>query len=1192
MKLTVLLLTVAFLQVSANGFSQRITLTTKDESLEKVFRSIKAQTGYQFLYNDQMLDNAPLVTLQLTNATLEDALMACFRNQGLTYTIVEKTIIVKPRESPAREFQTPASLALPPPPVTVSGRVLSENKEPLVGVTVLIKGTRKAVVTDEQGEFLITDDGEIGTLVISYVGYETQEIVLKGRTSLNVIMKLSSTTVSEVVVTATGIKKEVRRLGYAIQSVDASMLTKAREPDPINALKGNAAGLEININQEIGHSPDVIIRGENDPNNRPLFVVDGVPINSDTYNLNPDDIKTFTILKGPNAAALYGFQGKNGAIIITTKNGANAKNGPVTTFNSSTQINKGFLALPKYNDQYGPGDNGKYAFGGGGSTPDSYFGNGAVGVGINDADYDEWGPQFRGQLIPQFDGTYDPNQTYVTSFADGTQYTGHVAPTPWTARGKDNLKKFLQAGLIQSNSIAVSSSTKKTDFRVSLGNTYQRGIVPNTKLNNANFTVNLTERFNEKLSLTSYFNFSRQSTPNIPDVTYGPNSVLYNIVLWGAADYSVDAPDIRNYWQPGKVGIQQSYEEYYRYNNPWFMSYQWLRGHHQNNEYGYVSLNYKLNDNIDFQFRPSMTAYDVLNSEKMPYSAGSYGRDLRQGDYREDRRALFESNEDFQARYHKDNILGFLDVAALAGGTIRSFDFNSNYASTNYLNVPGIYAFSNSQGAITGSTFHSSMLVASAYYSVDAGYKSYITANITGRVDKSSTLPSNANSYFYPSFNLATVVSEYVHLPKPISFLKFRGSYAESKDGGTSAFFSPNVSATPAGQYGYILPSPYGGPAYQFSPVYSLIPTYSGQNSARYSDQTISRTISTADRQATEFGVDVRLFENKIGLDVTRYHYRNTGIINQGTSSASGYSSFLTNGNIYTNDGWEATLSARPVTNPNGFSWNVIANFSTYIRKWVKYSNPDNYQYNGKRIDLVYGDAFVRTPDGKMVIDPTSGVYTKFSDLGVSALKVYGHMDPNWQWGLVNMISYKNFALHFQFDGVVGGVIFDNVRQIALRAGRHIETATGAFGKARPMDEANIAAYTGVGVNLTGAPIALDPVTGAITNMKDLTETSNTTKSQVQPFVGNMASIWDLLMIKKTYAKLREVTFTYTLPKTLFHNKSFIREASVSLVGRNLLYFFPNKYKDLDVDQYTQDGWSGLQTPTTRNYGFNLNLSF
>ena len=1076
--------------------------------------------------------------------------------------------------------------------VTLKGHIISgEDQKPVAGATIRVKGSNSTLTsTDENGNFTITAK-ETDVLVITNIGFAARELKASSNLS-SLVLTTDARSLNEVVVTATGIKKEAKRLGYAIQTIDASALTQAREPDPINSLKGNAAGLAININQEIGHSPDVIIRGENGANDRPMFVVDGVAISSDTYNINPDDIESFTVLKGPNAAALYGFQGKNGAIIINTKKGSKVKGGLAINFNSTTQFSKGFIALPKYQDTYGPGDNGQYAYAGGGSSPASYFGNGAVGVGNNDYDYDVWGPQFRGQLIPQYDGVYDPSKTYTTTFADGSKFTGNIAPTPWLARGKDNLKNFIQGGLLSSNSISVSSSSEKTDIRFSLGNTYQKGIVPNTQLNNANFTGSIVQRFNDKLSLTSYFNYSRQSTPNIPDVNYGPNSIIYNIIIWGGADWSVKDPNIRNYWQPGKTGIQQNYEEYYRYNNPWFMSYEWLRGHQQNNVYGYLSLNYKINKSLDVQLRPSLTTYDMFNSEKLPYSATVYGRDLHKGDYREDRRSLFESNEDVQVRYHKDKLLNVLDVQALGGATARNFSFNSNVESTNYLNVPGIYSFSNSLGALTGSSFHSSMLVLSAYYSVDLGFKSYVTANITGRVDKSSSLPSNAGSYFYPSFNLATVISDYIKLPQVVSFFKIRGSYAQSKSGGTNAFFSPNLNGNPASGYGYTWNSPYGGPAYPVSQTYTLSPTYNGQNSAKFSDQTVNPNISTADRKSIEFGADVRFLNNRIGLDITRYHYKNTGIVNQGTSPASGYSSYLTNGNVYTNDGWEVVLNARPLSNPKGLNWNVTANFSKYVRKWVNYANPDNYEYNGQRIDLVYGNGFVRTPNGQMVIDKASGLYYRYSDLGVSAQKVYGHADPDWQWGIVNNFSYKNFALRFQFDGMVGGVLEDYVRKKTLQGGRHVESASGAFGVARPSDEANVAAYTGDGVNLTGASIVLDPITGQITNYKNLTESQNTTKSQVQPFVTRVASIPDLDIIKKTYGKLREVTITYNLPETLFGKASFIKKATVSLVGRNLLYFFPSRYKDVDMDQYTQDAGSNLQTPTTRSYGFNVNLSF
>jgi TonB-linked SusC/RagA family outer membrane protein len=1090
----------------------------------------------------------------------------------------------------------------------VSGQIISaEDQSPVSGASVIVKGTKNGTSSGYDGKFSIkANEGQ--ELVISGIGITRQDVKVGSDEFLNIKVATNSKNLNEVVVTATGIKKESKRLGYSLQTIDASKLTQAREADPINSLKGNAAGLEININQEIGHAPDVIIRGENAPSDRPMFVVDGVPIISDTYNLNSDDIETYTILKGPNAAALYGFQGKNGAIIITTKKGTRDKRGLVISFNNSTQFNQGFIALPKYQDTYGPGDNGKYAFGGGGSSPDSYFGNGAVGVGNNDYDYDVWGPQFRGQPIPQYDGAYDPTKTYTTTYADGTTYTGHVQPTPWVARGTDNLKQYIQTGLLQSNSLSVSSSSEKTDVRFSFGNTYQRGIIPNTQLNNFNFTGSIVERFTPKFTATTYFNYSRQSSPNVPDVTYGPNSIIYNIIIWGGADWAMS--DMRNLWQAGKTGIQQNYEEFYRYNNPYFMSYEWLRGHNQNNVYGYVSLNYKINDNLDLQARPSISTYDMFNSEKMPYSAGVYGRELRQGDYRTDSRNLFESNTDFQVRYHKSDIAGFLYLSALGGAQVRNLNFTSNFESTNYLNTPGIYAFSNSQGTLTGSSFNSSLLVLSGYYSVDLGYKSYITTNVTGRWDKSSSLPSNAGTYFYPSYNLATVVSDYINLPKAISYLKLRASYAESKSGGTSPEFSANVSATPASQYGYYWPSPYGGPtapSYSFSQPYTLAPTYSNQTSAQFTDQTVNPNIITEDRQATELGGNIRFLNNTIELDVTHYHYKNTGIVNLGTSSSSGYSSYLTNGNVYTNDGWEFVLNAKIINNPGGFSWGLTANVGSYVKKWVSDANPDNYEKNGQRVDLVYGNAFVRTPDGQMVIDKASGVYLRYSDLGSSAQKVFGHSDPDWQWGIVNNVSYKSFSIRFQFDGMVGGVIEDYVRKKTLQGGRHIESTEGALGAARPFDEANVAAYTGQGVNLSGPNgIQLDPITGQITNMKELTATPNATKSQVQPFVTREASIPDLDVISKTYAKLREVTLTYVLPMKLLGKQSVITAATISLVGRNLLYFFPEKYKDIDVDQYSQATYStgsngaygtssytaGLQTPTTRSYGFNLNLTF
>jgi TonB-linked SusC/RagA family outer membrane protein len=1059
--------------------------------------------------------------------------------------------------------------------IPVNGKVTdAQTNAPIAGATVSIKNSYTATSTNSSGEFsLHAKTGDV--LIVSFIGYQTSTTRISEGYQ-QILLNQNDDQLHEVVVTATGIKKEVKRLGYATQTVDASRLTQAREPDPLNSLKGNVAGLSVNITPELGHAPSVSLRGDG----APMYVVDGVPMTSDTYNINPDDIESFTVLKGPNAAALYGFAGQNGAIIITTKKGSRNKKGFTVEFNTSTQFNKGFIALPRVQDEYGPGEYGTYAFGDG------------KGGGVNDYDYDGgWGPKLDGRLLPQYDGVYDPNQAYTTTFENGLTYTGHIKPTPWVARGKDNLQRFIQTGILSSNSIALSSSSDKTDTRFSIGNSYQKGIVPNTSLNNFNLTGNVTQRFSNKLTMTTYFNYNRQSTPNLPDVNYGPNSIIYNMTLWGGADWNID--DMRNYWQDGKVGTQQKYAEYWRYNNPYFMSYEWLRGHYMNNEYGYVSLNYKLNNHIDFLLRPSLNAYDFLNTEKMPYSANSY-RSAAMGDYREDRRSLFQTNIEAQARYQKNSILGFLDVQGLLGVNARNFRFNSNYTTTNYLNVPGIYAFSNSLNAVQATSFNSAMKVFSGYYSFDIGYRSYITLNTTGRVDKSSTLPTNNNTYFYPSFNLATVVSEYVKLPEFISFAKARASFAESKSGGTYGTFSPDISGLPGSEYGYAYPSPYDGPSYQFSPSYTLSPSYNNVSSAGYTNQTINSSIKTNSRKAYEFGLDMRFLRNLIGVDITRYHYLNTGIVSKGISPASGYNSNLTNGNTYTNDGWEIAVNATPVRSKSGFSWNIAANWFTFKKVWVDNSNPNNYVHNGTRTDLVYGDAFVRTPDGRLVHDASSGLLLRYSDLGVNAQKVYGHSDPDWQWAVINTLGYKNFSLRFQFDGMVGGVMEDYVRKKTLQGGRHIETVEGAFGAARPNDAkgASSYSYVGQGVVLTGGAINLDPITGQITNFDKLTLAPNTTPTSVQGYVSRMASIPDLDIIKKTYAKLREVALTYTAPSSLFGSKSFFRQASVSLVGRNLLYFFPSRYKDVDVDQYTQDSGSGLQTPTTRSYGVNLNFMF
>ncbi|PZR27292.1 MAG: SusC/RagA family TonB-linked outer membrane protein, partial [Azospira oryzae] len=395
---------------------------------------------------------------------------------------------------------------------TLSGKIVSgEDQSPLPGVNIVVKGTTNGTISDASGNYTINLGSENDVLVFSFVGFISQEVSAAGRTSVDVTLATDATQLSEVVVTALGIEKDRGKIGYATQEVKGASLIKARDPNPINNLTGKVAGLTVAASTELLGGPGIYLRGK-----APLFVVDGVPIQSDTWNISPDDIESYTILKGPSASALYGSRGQYGAIQITTKRGTKDKRGVSVDFNSSLMLEKGFLAIPKVQDEYGPGDHGRYAFADG------------KGAGLNDSDYDVWGPKFEGQLIPQYDGILDPNNTYTTTFPSGASYTGNIVPTPWTARGKDNLTRFLQAGIINTNNVAVSASGEKYDLRFSTSYNYQRGIVPNSQLNSNNFNISGGVDLSPKVRFQANVNYNKQYTDNYPDANYGPNSLIYN----------------------------------------------------------------------------------------------------------------------------------------------------------------------------------------------------------------------------------------------------------------------------------------------------------------------------------------------------------------------------------------------------------------------------------------------------------------------------------------------------------------------------------------------------------------------------------------------------------------------------------------------------------------------------------------
>ncbi|MEP7319991.1 MAG: SusC/RagA family TonB-linked outer membrane protein, partial [Panacibacter sp.] len=688
---------------------------------------------------------------------------------------------------------------------------------------------------------------------------------------------------------------------------------------------------------------------------------------------------------------------------------------------------------------------------------------------------------------------------------------------------------------------------------------------------------------------------------------------LYNIAVWTGADWDVDAPDIRAIWKPGKVGTESVFAEYQRYHNPYLMVQDWQRGHYKNDIYGYVSANFKINQHLNALARTQISTYNLLRTEKMPFSAHPYGRDQALGDYREDHRNLFENNTEVQLNYNY-NIGHFLNLSGLGGGNIRSFAYNSNFSSTDYLNVPNVYSFSNSKNAVQANSFASDMRVLSVYASMDASLGKYATIAATGRIDKSSALPVNSSSFFYPSVSVASVISDYVKLPSVISFFKIRGSYAAVHGDATSSTVGVapfnSISAfgnSPSGNslfdypldYGNNYLSPYGGPDYSLSSAYSTSKPYNNQTAAYYTSNLYDPNIKTFNRVSFEQGFDIKFLRNRLGFSATAFQYLDgPRILQNPISTASGYSYYYLNALKTKKTGYEFSLTGTPVRLRNGFSWDVLVNVSSYQDRYNELP-PGQTIYNtfyqkGDRVDKFYNSAFVKTADGQVIHDAAG------KPLKNPVAQYLGNLNADYQWSVFNKVGFKGLSLSFQFDGSAGGVTTDYMRNKTMRGGRNMETVEGALGVARRADNDHAGdvgfkgIYVGEGVVVSNnVPINYDSKTGAILNYDQLKFTANTQVTHVQDYVSKYYNISEANLMSKTFAKLREVTISYDLPAKWLTGK-LISKASVSIVGRNLIYFYKDKrFKDVDLDQYNYSlSGTGLQSPTTRRFGFNFNVVF
>jgi TonB-linked SusC/RagA family outer membrane protein len=614
----------------------------------------------------------------------------------------------------------------------IKGKVADEEQQPLIGVLVSVKSSATGTVTDIDGQFSLSVDQPLPvTLIFNLLGYNAQEVeVHDAGEPVLVTLREKSLYIDEVVVTALGISKAKRSIGYATQEVKE--LEANKETNLVNALAGRLAGVRTTNSQGDMGSSRIVIRGETSiaGNNQPLFIVDGVPVdNSQLYpssttggnqsrdfrnaiaDLNSENIASINVLKGPNAAALYGSRAAHGVVLVTTKSGKGQK-GLGVSVNAGTTF-ASIATLSEFQDEFGQGSNGEFSYVNG------------KGDGLNDGYDESWGPRLDGRLIPQFHS--------------------NGVPVPWVAH-PDNVKDFFETGITQDYGVAVSSSDDKYDFRLGANYQDQKGTVPNTEIKKTNFTLSSNYQLTNRIKVGANVNYIVTDAPNLPGGSYGQRAagIMLQFYWFGR---QVDMAELKKDWNSN---WNHSY-----YSNPYWRAYYNTVEQNRNRLIGDVHFSVNLQKGLDFRFRSGTDYYN--DRRKYKIKTGTNG--VPDGSYTEDAYTVSESNTEAILNFSRHQTDDF-SLDALAGFNERNNTYANNYQKATKLAFPDVYTLNNSKDPLESTNYYSALRVYSLFASAQLGYKNYAFLNLTGRNDWSSTLPRSNRSYFYPSATASLLLSE------------------------------------------------------------------------------------------------------------------------------------------------------------------------------------------------------------------------------------------------------------------------------------------------------------------------------------------------------------------------------------------------------------------------------------------------
>jgi TonB-linked SusC/RagA family outer membrane protein len=888
----------------------------------------------------------------------------------------------------------------------VSGTVSDNTGLPLPGVSVLVKGTKTGTQTDFDGKYSIKATSS-QTLVFSYIGMQTQEVKA---TSTNVNVKLASEAImleGAVVTTALGISKKTKSLGYSVQDVKGDAINKAKEVNIINSLQGRVSGAQItNTSGAVGASSRIVIRGVSSlgGNNQPLFVIDGIPISNSSFgstgnegtdrgsganDINPDDVETITVLKGANASALYGSRASNGVIVITTKKGAKGSKLQVSL--NQTNSYESPLKLPDFQNKYGQGNSGKFAYVDG------------AGGGINDGSDESWGPKLdAGLLIPQFSSPVDAN--------------GNIIPTPWISH-PDNVKNVFETGTTQSTNVSIAGGDDKNNFRLSFTNLDQKGMVPHTDFKKKTLSFSASSSPTEKITFSASGNYVNSGSNNQPGYGYSGQNIMQQFSWTGRqVDYTLLRDKQRN-----EDGSIFNWNHNY-HNNPYMTLQENLSPMRRDRFTGNGMVQYKFNDNLSAFVRTGGDIY--ANWSASQRFKGDI--DFAQGYYGETADSFREVNTDFLISYKKSFGDKF-DFSINAGGNRMDRRYQQNTSVAPELAIPNFYNVANSAVPVTTSNYFSKKRVNSLYASGQLSYINALFLDFSIRNDWSSTLPLKNSSYQYPAVSFSGVVSDLFNIKSNVlSFAKVRASWAQV--GGDTDPYS-------------LLPTVSFGSSWNSDPkLLNLAIPNTLPNASLLPQKTTS----------IEFGTDMRFFKNRLKLDLTYYNSKSENqIVNIPISAASGYTAKTINAGRIDNQGIEILLGGTPIQTAD-FSWDVTVNFAKNKNNVVAlaegidqfvlggYWSLNVMASPGQPYGQLYGYDYQRDPSGNVIfVDglPKQG-----------ALKALGNTTPDSTAGLLNEFTYKNFNISFLIDQRKGSDLYSMTTTWGRYAGAVEETLIGREG--------------------------------------------------------------------------------------------------------------------------------------------------